>query len=152
MKLLVSDSGNAFRVIPDSAIGRTGQPWFLPDSGSGWRARFALAVRISRLGKCISPAFYSRYVDAATLLWLPEAEGFDDACFMDGAAVCGRWVEGSPMAAQLCDAVCRASVNATLKNGDIVALCLDEPPLPILRDSRIERSLGQEPVIAFNVK
>ena len=53
-------------------MARNRQPWFVPDFGDNWQWSVALAVRISRLGKCIQPKFASRYYDARTLLWLPS--------------------------------------------------------------------------------
>lgn len=54
-------------------MARNRQPWFVPDFGDNWQWSVALAVRISRLGKCIQPKFASRYYDARTLLSMSQS-------------------------------------------------------------------------------
>lgn len=154
MKLILCNEQGHLRVIPDSAIGRSGQPWFLPEEGGTWCSRFAKAMRIGRLGKAISPKFAARYVDAATLLWVPGCSDAFPACdFMDGAVVCGKWVEAD---LGLDDADCRliaeASRFATLKTGDIIARILDGSPEPIVADSHVSAMMGESEVLSFNVK
>ncbi len=48
--------------IPDSSILRSGQPFFLPDFSTEFRAFPSLAIRIGRLGKGIAEKFAARYV------------------------------------------------------------------------------------------
>lgn len=52
---------------PDSAILKDGKPFFIPDFSSEVHYETELVVRISRLGKNISPRFAARYYDALTL-------------------------------------------------------------------------------------
>ncbi|MBO7419433.1 MAG: fumarylacetoacetate hydrolase family protein [Bacteroidaceae bacterium] len=52
---------------PDSAILRDGKPFFLPDFSQNLQYETEVVVRISRLGKAISPKFVRRYYDAVTI-------------------------------------------------------------------------------------
>jgi len=52
---------------PDSAILRDGKPFFLPDFSKNLQYETEIVVRISRLGKAISPQFVRRYYDAVTV-------------------------------------------------------------------------------------
>lgn len=54
-----------FYEIPDSAICRSGNPFFVPDFDGKFTAWPSLAVRIGKLGKGVAPRFALRYVDAA---------------------------------------------------------------------------------------
>lgn len=53
--------------IPDSAISRTGNPFFIPDSGSDYVAFPSAAYRICKLGKTVAQRFAPRYYDEATI-------------------------------------------------------------------------------------
>lgn len=57
----------AIDVIVDSAVVLPGKPLFLPDFDLEWMAMFYVGVRISRLGKNITPKFAPRYYDAITV-------------------------------------------------------------------------------------
>lgn len=149
MKLLLSDSNGQIHIIPDSAIGRDSQPWFLPDFGSNWHGYEAVAVRISRLGKGILPKFADRYVDAYTTLWVAEADDCHGIDYMDGRVMTGKWlpIEScdslQPLLAQLVE----ASKYATLKNGDIIAAAISETRRPIHVGDHISNSC-----LNFNIK
>lgn len=91
-------------VLPDTAILKDGRPFFIPDFAEPCTMQTHLVVRISRLGKSVSPRFAHRYYDAATvgvtfraealLEWLRAAGlPWDVAVGFDGAAVIGRFVE-----------------------------------------------------------
>lgn len=149
MKLLLNDSGRV-RVIADSAIGRNRQPWFIPEEGKNWRWRSALAYRVSKLGKNVSAKFIGRYIDAVTLLWVAEADDFDASDYMDGAVVCGNWLNlDSEFAA---DALSEFTRNATIKTGDILAFMLPESAVPIELNQHISLQLKNQEVISFNIK
>lgn len=153
MKLILKDHQGNLRVIPDSAIGRTSQPWFVPDFGSGWRARRALAVRVGRLGKCIAPAYFSRYIDAMTLLWVPESDAHPEcADFMDSAVVCGKWCDPDKDADRLAELLSTVSRHATLKTGDIVAMTLEGEPEAIVPDTHVSADINGNEALSFNVK
>lgn len=149
MKLLLTDINGAIRVIPDSAIGRDSQPWFLPDFGSNWRGYEAVAVRISRLGKGIVPRYAERYVDAVTTLWVADADDFAAPDYMDGRVVTGQWLPIGPESdvSDLLDMIVEVSKYATLKNGDIIAIARTETVTPLAVGQRVET-----PYVKFNIK
>lgn len=94
----VPNSLTPVHIIPDSAMVLKGRPVFVPDFGSGWKARPMLALRLGRLGRDISRKFASRYVDAVTVamrLILPDGEshassGLLDA--LDSSLAMGEWL------------------------------------------------------------
>ncbi len=155
-------------MVADSALGRNGQPWFIPDFGSDWRWTAMLALRVGRLGKCISPKFASRYVDAMTLIFVPvcDAPGADVllGC-MDGGAVPGAWqpiqdpvvcgdlppVSLTALGAD--DFIALVSRYVTLKTGDILALpLLGIEERPAMINSRVDMALSGLPALSFNIK
>lgn len=92
----ISDGDVLFQ--PDCALTLPGRPVFYPDFGGQWAARFMIAVRVCRLGKCVSGKFASRYYDAVSLAVgiYPEdasamAPGF--LAGMDGTVTHGEWLE-----------------------------------------------------------
>jgi fumarylpyruvate hydrolase len=52
---------------PDSAILKKNKPFFVPDFSDDIQYEAEIVIRISRLGKGISPTFASRYFDALTV-------------------------------------------------------------------------------------
>lgn len=152
----------------DSALARDGQPWFVPDFGHDWSWVPALAVRVSRLGKCVSTRFASRYYDAMTLLFLPRCSDPRwqqwQHC-MDGAAVVGRWtdltdrpeIDGRECGLTLArfdTLVAEASKVMTLRTGDVLAIPLygimDERKAEI--NTRVQLSLNGCQALGFNIK
>lgn len=140
------------RVIADSALGRTVQPWFLPDCGENWNYRLALAFRVSKLGKNINPQFAPRYFDARTLLFVPQADGCESLDWMDGAAVCGSWLPIDEIPEQAAGMLADVSRLATVKNGDILAFFLPQAPQPLKLNQHIQHNLSNTEVLSFNVK
>lgn len=151
MKLLIKDTGKV-RVIADSAIGRNRQPWFLPDAGTDWRWRRAVAYRVSKLGKSVAPTYISRYIDAVTLLWVAEADGFDGLDYMDGAVVCGNWIDIDENNSLPEKALAEFTKSATVKNGDILAFMLPDAPIPITINHHISINFNNQEVLSFNIK
>ncbi|MDE5901251.1 MAG: hypothetical protein K2H33_07855 [Muribaculaceae bacterium] len=169
MKALICDCNPAgFRMVADSAIGRNGQPWFVPDFGSAWRWKVMVAVRIGRLGKCIAPKFARRYFDSMTLLFVPECDAPEASVLlgcMDGAAVCGSWVDiTESVRVDSAESVgfhefgfealaALVSRCVTLKTGDLLAVDL---PDVVWRDAlagcRVNSLLNGTPVLSFNIK
>lgn len=154
MKILIyNPANNSVRVLADSSVARAGQPWFMPEEGGQWSARLAHAWRISRLGKAIRAEFASRYVDAHTTLWLPEAATpLPEANYMDGAAVVGAWLPlQAPIPPELAQAIHRLSQLSTFKMGDIIAIQTSESKLLHI-NQHIELECNNTPVGAFNIK
>lgn len=150
MKLIVRNLDGTLRTIADSALGRPVVPWFIPDFGSPWTWRKAIALRVNRLGKGISPEFASRYVDAATLLFLPD--GAPD--YMDGAAVCGAWVslEGHEIPAEPLELLVEVSRAATVKTGDVMACVLADEPQEARSGERVKLQLFDKEVLNLKIK
>lgn len=57
------DTEPIWTVMSPSAILQGGNPYFVPDFDFRFEARPAIAIRIGKLGKSISPRFAHRYVD-----------------------------------------------------------------------------------------
>ncbi len=151
MKILLK-TPSTLRIIADSALGRNRQPWFMPDFGENWRWSRALAFRICKLGKNISPKFANRYIDAVTLLWVAEADQCPAIDFMDSAVVCGNWLPAGELPAEAVSLLCEISEAATVKNGDIIALMLPDAPQPVSINDHISLSLDDSEVLSFNIK
>lgn len=56
-----------YYTLPDSAILRSGNPMFVPDFDSDFRAFPSIVYRIGKLGKGVAPRFAYRYLDAFSL-------------------------------------------------------------------------------------
>ncbi|MDE6338371.1 MAG: hypothetical protein K2K97_01115 [Muribaculaceae bacterium] len=86
-------------IMPDSAIVRSGNPFFVPDFDDKFEAFPALAVRLDRLGKSVAPRFAYRYYNEMTAAVTVRASGllrklrdaampwdraviFDKSCFL----------------------------------------------------------------------
>mgnify|MGYP004450165935 CR=1 FL=1 len=54
--------------LPETAVQKNGKPVFLPDYANPAGVELHLALRISRLGRHISPRFAHRYYDAVTAM------------------------------------------------------------------------------------
>lgn len=156
-------------MVADSAFGRNGQPWFVPDFGQAWHWKVMLAFRVSRLGKCISAKFAGRYVDAVAPLFVPDCDAPEASVLlgcMDGGAVAGSWkelplgevinVNGHNVAldwTEVCDFVALTSRHVTLKTGDILAVDIpgSEPVTARIND-RVEVCINGEKLLGFNIK
>lgn len=53
--------------MPDSSVLRSGNPMFVPDFDTDFRAFPSVVFRIGRLGKSIAPRFAGRYIDGWTM-------------------------------------------------------------------------------------
>lgn len=65
----------AWYVMPESAVLRTGNPFFVPDFDTEFKAYPSLCLRIGRLGKGIAPQFAARYIDGWTMAVAVVAAG-----------------------------------------------------------------------------
>lgn len=154
MKILLRDLTGTLHTVADSALGRSGQPWFVPDFGQNWRSCSVLAIRVSRLGKGINPKFAHRHFDAKTLLWLADADGCEALDFMDGRLVCGTWLPASAenVPEELVQLMVDASHYSTLKTGDVIAMVLPNSSQPVLPGTSVDLALDGETVVKFNIK
>lgn len=157
MKILrLTPGASAVAIHADSAIAAPRQPFFIPDWGSGWVADWHLAVRMSRLGKCIAEKFAGRYFDAlAAAAWLrPASAGPDIPGGMlmaaDSTVALGDWLD--PLAhtgsagvwtpGAIAQTVSRLSEYMTFKTGDVLLLPLGEDPSALESHSWLTREPG----------
>lgn len=103
MKLLAvniePDGSMGVKLLADSSLLRSGQPFFVPDHAPHYAVQPMLALRVGRLGKCIAKRFAHRYIDAVTATFVVKPVdqdlrpsslgGLED--IMDGAAMMGNW-------------------------------------------------------------
>lgn len=160
MKVLCIESNSgSFRATAcvDSSLRLRNEPFFPPDE-SPWHASVFIGARIDRLGMKISPRFATRYFSSVTILahpFVPEKEvpyewsrdcalfnnvDIDISALPDEFDLAVSGSPGAPSAMSLCRdalvallarAVSEVSTFHTLKTGDIVAIPLDFPPLPL---------------------
>lgn len=71
-------------VIPDSAIQKSGKPFFVPDFASRFQFSAAAAVHVCRLGKNIAQRFANRYYEEAGLCLVFEAKDLLESLNADG--------------------------------------------------------------------
>lgn len=167
------DSATSVTVVPDSAILRTGRPWFIPPLRSrmetGDCAGTAhIAPRPLYRSEICRPVF-RRHHNRCNAAAVPHdtANGLLDA--FDGAFITGDWmplpadknIEVSTPTANvslgpqldLAPAIIeRFSEFATMKMGDIIGLCtfapMDNPPL----DTHWEGGINGTTLLSFNIK
>lgn len=79
----------------DSAVLRPGEPVFVPDPVEQWQSIVAPAIRISRLGMNIKPAFARQHYHeiAAVHLLMPRTVGPIPPLFCDRAIAPGKWLD-----------------------------------------------------------
>lgn len=93
----------AVDVLPDSAIQKSGKPFFVPDFSKEFRFKTATAVHICRLGKNIAAKFASRYYDQVSLCLAIEASDLLDELRAESrpwalaTAFDGSIIVGSPL-------------------------------------------------------
>ncbi|MCL2416642.1 MAG: fumarylacetoacetate hydrolase family protein [Bacteroidales bacterium] len=63
MKIIIVNSEQLFRLVPDSALLLKHRPFFLPDYVQTLHAKTALVVKINRLGKYIQEKFAHTYYE-----------------------------------------------------------------------------------------
>ena len=113
----------------DSSLLTGGRPFFIPDFTERCEYETELVVRISRLGRSISPRFAHRYYDAVTvgidftardLQEQARAEGLPwDICKgFDGSAVIGKFVPKDRLGADIQDLHFHLDINGqTVQRG-----------------------------------
>lgn len=161
-------------VVPDSALLRTGRPWFVPPFAPRWTLWTVLLLRMSRLGRYIPAKFADRYYDAMTLGVMPRPTPRDPANGMldafDGALLLGDWTAlpadgfvaaytpagtaslGEELAATAPEAVAHLSEYATIKTGDIVGLTTFLPLADPTINTHWEGGINGDKLLSFNVK
>lgn len=88
---------------PETALGKEGWPFFVPDFSNDIVYETELVVKISRLGKCIPARFAHRYYNEVTLgidfgardiqkTLIAEGRSWEISKGFDGSAVCGKFI------------------------------------------------------------
>lgn len=183
MKFLVADTacshvdGGA-----DSAVLRVAEPLFVPDPIESWKSVVALAVRIGRLGMCISRRNAESYFNAfsAVHLMSPAVPDGFPPYFHDRAMAPGTWVDkedaGTEMSlsvsvsgseGELLSAIrtfdldsldipgmiAAISERLTFKTGDVIVLADTAIDLGHpVLDTHIEASLNQKLLLDLKIK
>ena len=180
--ILVGDNSRDIFTFADSAVGRDVMPLFVPDfnpDGTQWQCRAALAFRIERLGKNVSPKFALRYIDAVGVVALltPAAPDGQERSFaqlptwlgiMDSGITTGKWLAlpDEPIVMRVGDseiampdafeeaarAVVTATSLATVKTGDIIIPALPMAAVPVVTNTRLEASICGEKALSLKIK
>lgn len=161
----------------DSCLLNGGKPFFLPDSKQSdgttdVRARRAVVLRVSRLGKSVQAKFANRYYDA----WAPaldiiawdklqqarsEGHSWTEAIGFDYSLPIGEWVSNEDVNADenadnLCispaEAIEQVSHVMTIRQGDLIYIDCLEAELPLTRDNVIEGPKGYENKLYCKIK
>lgn len=166
-----------YEVIADSALTLPGRPWFIPECGeaASWQLQPMLAVRISRLGKSISPKFAPRYFDAITVAFrlMPlNSEGMplvSVASIIDFGIELGQWTAAAEEGAitlniagneiklenlseKVSETIAEISKLATLKMGDTLLLPLPLHPLEANEGAKFSATINGVPVMESHLR
>lgn len=170
MKILIIDSYDTprrgLRLVADSAWRPDRRPLFVPEGADSLSAQIRPAVRVSRLGKNISPDFASRYYDAWTLVSVQDF-GQAEALTADDSVVIGRWQPldllpcsgtccGVPAsldipASDLSGAIAELSRGMTFKTGDVLVLPVVLAAQEFHAPAAFEADIAG-PVLSFNIR
>lgn len=157
MKLLLLDSlypSVSVRLVADSAWRPDRRPLFVPEGAAGVSLELRTAVRISRLGKCLSPRWASRYYDA----WAQAAVRADlhgEYVMADDAVVLGPWqpLDGAAIDTAALDATLAAlSEGVTFKTGDVLLLPPDAPAMTYTAPHTVAIDREGHTVLTFNIR
>lgn len=167
-------------LISDSAITIAGRPVFLPDFDSQWLAEFHIAIKICRLGKCISEKFAPRYYDRITVaMRLTPAnitaelrsQGAPTAIgdIFDNALTLGDWIEINEIGENTTvaveettatiesikkianEAIASVSRYTTLKTGDVIMLGRVRDFFNVERGSKIRATIDSKECLALKI-
>lgn len=130
-------------IVPDSAITRSKEPFFMPDDRP-WKALTLSGMVIDRLGKSIAPKYASRYysqcITAVHPFAVDESETYFDQWGRDGALVVCPAVSADGLTDEMRDIFASliesASRTATLKTGDLILFGDFEGVFPLERESK----------------
>lgn len=134
MKVIVKyglDETARIDLLADSSILPSGRPLFVPDWARGFVATAAVAVRVSRLGKCIAHRFATRYWDAITGCLVTEGVDGDGCRVAHGALSLAH--DGALLLGQMLERDMLSVPAPTLRwavSGEVIA----EVPLDVVRD------------------
>lgn len=148
--------------MPDTALHINKRPFFIPDYAVPCLMHLHRAVRICRLGRCISTRFADRYYDSVTLCARMEAPTLPPAvgCCFDECLSVGEWTEfwhadkvfGNVADFDAREQIAEVSQYFTLRQGDVILLDEVRPAEEVHIGQRVEEIHGDEKILQFNIK
>lgn len=147
-------------VMPDTALHINKRPFFIPDYASPCLMYLHRAVRICRLGRCISQRFASRYYDAATLCARMEAPTLPPEVgrTFDECVSVGEWIpteqcaDAESLQTEADRAIAEVSQYYTLRQGDVILLDIVREPENVQINQHIDETYNGTQVLQFNIK
>lgn len=161
MKILLLESldnpARGLRLAADSAWRPDRRPLFVPEGATDIALHTCRALRVGRLGKCISPRHAARYIDAEAIAMV-RADLRGDFIIADDAIVLGPWQPTGTIPGIDIDAAAAAlaelSRGVTFKTGDILILPPADAPARHTAPATvaIDTPDGATSLISFNIR
>ena len=151
----------------DSCLLNGRKPFFMPDWTNEVGVTDCIILRVSRLGKEISPKFAHRYYDAITpgadfiaLDVAREAQQagkpWTKALAFDYSLAIGEWMNGEWMNGEWCmspeEAIAQASKVMTIRQGDLIYIQKRQSPKLVQKEDTISADLNGEEKLYCKVK
>lgn len=181
MKIIIVSGSNdcpKINILADSALQKTGKPFFVPDFADRFVGSTHLCAHISRLGKNIAKRFSDRYYEQVGLCFAiqAEADNLPEAVRtgFDGALVVGTTIDKGAFAGSVkleqrslaataevtVDDVCSRLDSAielvskyfTIKIGDLIVIDCGFDDVALNIDDKIECNIADCSSISFKIK
>lgn len=181
MKIIIVSGSNdspTINILADSALQKTGKPFFVPDFADRLVGSTHVCAHISRLGKNIAKRFSERYYEQIGLCFAIQAEADNLPVAVrtgfDGALVVGTTVDKSTFAGAVrleqrslttaaevtVDDVCTRLDSAielvskyfTIKIGDLIVVDCGFDNVALNIDDKIECNIADSCSISFRIK
>ena len=151
----------------DSCLLNGRKPFFMPDWTNEVGVTPCLILRVSRLGKEISPKFAHRYYDAITpgvdfiaLDVAREAQQagkpWTKAIAFDYSLAIGEWMNGEWMNGEWCmspeEAIAQASKVMTIRQGDLIYIQVKQAPRRVEKEEIIRVEINGEEKLYCKIK
>ena len=167
---IYTESGPEMVLKGDSCLLNGRKPFFLPEGSTEIGYTPCLILRVSRLGKSISPAFANRYYDAVAqgadfialdLAREAKAAGrpWTQALAFDYSLVIGKYMEPSALSIQPSEyvltpeeAVSQASKVMTIRQGDLIYIQAAKAPQRVQKEDIIRYELNGEESVYCKIK
>ena len=151
----------------DSCLLNGRKPFFMPDWTNEVGVTDCIILRVSRLGKEISPKFAHRYYDAITpgadfiaLDVAREAQQagkpWTKAIAFDYSLAIGEWMNGEWMNGEWCmspeEAIAQASKVMTIRQGDLIYIQVKQAPRRVEKEEIIRVEINGEEKLYCKIK
>ena len=157
----------------DSCLLNGRKPFFMPDWTNEVGVTDCIILRVSRLGKEISPKFAHRYYDAITpgadfiaLDVAREAQQsgkpWTKALAFDYSLAIGEWINNDEMSATTLlndeliispeEAISKASSVMTIRQGDLIYIQAKQAPRPVAKEEIIRVEIDGEEKLYCKIK